>query len=202
LTDLAIYGHLPNIRFFRLSIAHNKSLPYDSTATAWRDGRAVEGAALEKRYTLTGIVGSNPTLSAKTIYYRHDPINNNKAMPQLPKNMKSKILHWSPRILAILFVAFLCLFSIDEFNVFKGWESVLAIVIHLAVPIVVLLATILAWKKDLVETAIFFLFAVYYVYMVGLNHHWSWYASISGPALLTAVLFFINWLYQKKTIKK
>jgi 3-oxoacyl-[acyl-carrier protein] reductase len=31
----------------------------------WRDGRAVEGAALEKRYTLTGIEGSNPSLSAK-----------------------------------------------------------------------------------------------------------------------------------------
>ncbi len=30
-----------------------------------KDGRVVEGAALEKRYTLTGIVGSNPTLSAR-----------------------------------------------------------------------------------------------------------------------------------------
>ncbi len=29
-----------------------------------RGGRAAEGAALEKRYPLTGIVGSNPTLSA------------------------------------------------------------------------------------------------------------------------------------------
>jgi hypothetical protein len=29
-----------------------------------RDGRAVEGARLESVYTLTGIVGSNPTLSA------------------------------------------------------------------------------------------------------------------------------------------
>ena len=29
-----------------------------------RGGRVVEGAALEKRYTFTGIVGSNPTLSA------------------------------------------------------------------------------------------------------------------------------------------
>jgi hypothetical protein len=30
----------------------------------WRGGRAAEGAALEKRYPVTGIVGSNPTLSA------------------------------------------------------------------------------------------------------------------------------------------
>ena len=30
----------------------------------WRDGRVAEGARLESVYTLTGIVGSNPTLSA------------------------------------------------------------------------------------------------------------------------------------------
>ena len=29
-----------------------------------RGGRVVEGAGLENQYTLTGIVGSNPTLSA------------------------------------------------------------------------------------------------------------------------------------------
>ena len=29
-----------------------------------RDGRVAEGARLESVYTLTGIVGSNPTLSA------------------------------------------------------------------------------------------------------------------------------------------
>ena len=34
------------------------------TVTRWRGGRAAEGAALEKRYPFTGIVGSNPTLSA------------------------------------------------------------------------------------------------------------------------------------------
>jgi hypothetical protein len=30
-----------------------------------RDGRVAEGARLESVYTLTGIVGSNPTLSAR-----------------------------------------------------------------------------------------------------------------------------------------
>ena len=33
----------------------------------WRDGRAVEGARLESVYTVKGIVGSNPTLSAKDV---------------------------------------------------------------------------------------------------------------------------------------
>jgi hypothetical protein len=37
--------------------------------TTWRGGRVVEGAALEKRYTGNGIVGSNPTLSAIAIIF-------------------------------------------------------------------------------------------------------------------------------------
>jgi hypothetical protein len=32
-----------------------------------RDGRVAEGARLESVYTLTGIVGSNPTLSASNL---------------------------------------------------------------------------------------------------------------------------------------
>ena len=32
----------------------------------WRDGRVVEGARLESVYTVKGIKGSNPFLSAKT----------------------------------------------------------------------------------------------------------------------------------------
>lgn len=108
--------------------------------------------------------------------------------------MKNKFLHWSPRILSILFVSFLCLFSFDGFTEFNGWQTILAVAMHLLIPAVVLLGTIIAWKKDLVGTAVFFFFAIYYVYMVGLDRHWSWYLSISGPALLTAGLFFVNWL--------
>lgn len=112
--------------------------------------------------------------------------------------MKTKFLYWSPRILSIMFVAFLCLFSFDGFTEFNGWQTILAVIIHLAIPAVVLLGTIIAWEKDLVGTAIFLFFAVYYVYMVGLGRHWSWYASISGPALLISMLYLLNWFQSKK----
>ena len=36
----------------------------DELLWLWRGGRAVEGARLESVYTVKGIVGSNPTLSA------------------------------------------------------------------------------------------------------------------------------------------
>jgi cell division protein FtsW (lipid II flippase) len=112
--------------------------------------------------------------------------------------MKNKLLYWSPRILSILFVAFLCLFSFDGFTEFNGWQTILAVTMHLLIPAVVLFGTLIAWKKDLVGTVIFFFFATYYVYMVGLNRHWSWYVSISGPALLVGILYLLNWFQNKK----
>jgi len=114
--------------------------------------------------------------------------------------MKNKILYWAPRVLSVLFVGFLCLFSFDGFTEFNGWETVLAVVIHLAIPAIVLLGTIVAWKVDLAGAAIFFFFAGYYIYMVGFDRHWSWYVSISGPALLVGILYLLNWFQKNKTV--
>ncbi|HPW34544.1 MAG TPA: hypothetical protein PK367_02160 [Candidatus Paceibacterota bacterium] len=116
--------------------------------------------------------------------------------------MSNKILYWAPRVLSLLFVAFLCLFSLDGFTEYKGWETILALLIHLSVPIIVLLATIWAWKKDLVGTVMFFGFAIYYVYTVGLNRHWSWYVAISGPAVVIGILFLIDWIKKYKLSHK
>ena len=110
----------------------------------------------------------------------------------------NKFLFWGPRVLSIMFVVFLGLFSLDSFAEFNGWQTILAFAIHLVIPAVVLLGAIIAWKKDLVGTAIFFFFSVYYVGMTGLGHHWSWYASISGPALLIGILYLANWFQNKK----
>lgn len=112
--------------------------------------------------------------------------------------MLKDFLHWSPRILSVLFVGFLWLFSFDGFAGIGSWQAIAAYAVHLIVPAAVLLGTVIAWKRDLVGTMIFFFFAGYYAYMVGLDRHWSWYASISGPAVLIGVLYLLNWLQNKK----
>ena len=111
--------------------------------------------------------------------------------------MKNKFLYWSPRILSIFFVIFLSLFCFDSFDEFDGWKSIIATLIHLIIPFIVLIGIIIAWKRDMVGAVIFCVLAIYYVFMVGFNRHWSWYASISGPALFIAILFFLNWWYGK-----
>ena len=44
-----------------------------SFVACWTGGRVAEGVGLENRYTLTGIVGSNPTLSVDSLL-DHSPI--------------------------------------------------------------------------------------------------------------------------------
>jgi len=112
--------------------------------------------------------------------------------------MKNKFLHWSPRVLSLLFIAFLSIFALDVFSEYHGLAVLPALFMHLLIPLILLIAIIAAWKWDIVGAIVFFIFALYYVWMVGLDRHWSWYVSISGPAVIIGGLFLLNWLQKKK----
>jgi hypothetical protein len=114
--------------------------------------------------------------------------------------MPKKFLYWSPRILSLLFVVFLSLFSLDVFNEYQGLAMLPALFMHLLLPIILLLAIIAAWKWDLVGAIVFLAFALYYVWMVGFNRHWSWYVTISGPAIIIGYLFLLNGLQKKQKL--
>ena len=45
--------------------------------------------------------------------------------------MPKKLIYWSPRILLILFILFLALFSLDVFDEAAGfWQTALALLMH------------------------------------------------------------------------
>jgi hypothetical protein len=115
--------------------------------------------------------------------------------------MTLKIIYWLPRILSIGFILFLSLFSLDVFSEYSGWNIVLPLLIHLIPSFVLLGVAMISWKYDLVGTAVFLGFAIFYIFMAGLNRPWSWYASISGPAAIVGILFLINWWLQRRRIK-
>lgn len=57
-----------------------------------------------------------------------------------------RVLFWTPRVLCILFAAFLSLFSLDVFGAGLGvGETVLALLLHLLPVFVVILVLIVAW---------------------------------------------------------
>lgn len=113
-------------------------------------------------------------------------------------NLK-RFLYWTPRVLCILFAAFLGLFALDVFGeAYTFWESVLAFLIHLAPVYAVLLVLLLAWRWEWVGTVAFAGLAVFYVVSTGGRQHWSAYAIISGGLVVLSVLFLLNWIYRKQ----
>jgi hypothetical protein len=109
-----------------------------------------------------------------------------------------KIIYWLPRVLSIAFVLFLSLFSLDVFSEYSGWGVALPLLMHLVPSMVLLVVVLVSWKYDLAGAAAFLVFAVWYVSSVGLGHHWSWYAGISGPSAIVGILFLLSWLKKSK----
>jgi len=114
--------------------------------------------------------------------------------------MSKKFLYWSPRLLSVLFIIFLSIFSLDVFGEYHGLVLLQALFMHLIIPLILLLAIILAWKWELIGAIIFVAFAIGYVLIAGFNRPWSWYVLISGPAVIIGILFLLNWI--KKIRKK
>ena len=80
---------------------------------------------------------------------------------------------------------------------YTGWDLVLALFMHLLPPLILLGVVVISWKYDLVGAVVFFGFAVFYVFAAGFDRPWSWYAFISGPALIVAALFLVSRLQKK-----
>jgi len=109
-----------------------------------------------------------------------------------------KIIYWLPRILSIGFVLFISLFALDVFSEHSGWSVIPALFMHLLPSFVLLGIIIVVWKHDLMGAAIFLILAVFYIWMVGFDRPWSWYAFISGPAAIVGILYFISWFQKRK----
>jgi len=111
---------------------------------------------------------------------------------------KRRVIYWLPRVLSIAFVLFLSLFSLDVFTEYTGWDLILALFMHLLPSLVLLGIVIISWKYDLVGAIVFSGFAIFYIFAAGFNRPWSWYAFISGPAIIVGILFFITWLQKRR----
>ena len=112
--------------------------------------------------------------------------------------MSNKFLYWSPRILSVLFIIFLSIFALDVFGEYHGLALFQALFVHLLIPLILLLAVVLAWKWELIGAIVFIIFAIGYVLTMGFNRPWSWYVLVSGPSVIIGILFLLNWIQKIK----
>jgi hypothetical protein len=113
------------------------------------------------------------------------------------KATSKRLLFWTPRVLCLLFAAFISVFALDVFEGgFGGWKTVLALLVHLIPTFLILVVLAVSWRWEWVGALLFSGLAVCYMVLFWGRFHWSVYAVISGPLCLLGVLFFLNWLWR------
>ena len=107
-----------------------------------------------------------------------------------------RFLFWTPRVLCLLFAAFISVFALDVFEGHHGsLETTIALAMHLIPTAAILLILALSWRWEWVGAAIFPALGIFYMVAFAGRFHWSAYASIAGPLLLLGALFLINWIF-------
>ncbi|MBP7149369.1 MAG: hypothetical protein KBD01_17700 [Acidobacteria bacterium] len=108
--------------------------------------------------------------------------------------MRSRILFWAPRALAVLFALFLGMFALDVFSEGAGaFDMVVALGVHLVPALLVLIVLALAWRREAIGVAGFVALGAAYVVVAWGRFPLATYVVITGPLLLLALLFALSW---------
>lgn len=116
----------------------------------------------------------------------------------------NRFLYWTPRVLSIIFILFLAMFSLDVFEGHYGfWGTILGLFMHNIPSLVLLIVLIISWRYEIVGGIVFILAGLLYVIMATrrtLEWHTAlcWSLTIAGPAFLIGILFMINWFKKKQ----
>lgn len=120
----------------------------------------------------------------------------------------NKYLYWAPRILSIMFILFLMLFSLDIFDMeLDFWGTALGLFMHNIPALFLLVILIISWKYEIVGGIIFTLAGTLYIARLLMTilrtppPQWFmlfWSLPIAGPALLVGILFLVCWFKKKK----
>lgn len=119
-----------------------------------------------------------------------------------------KFIFWTPRILAILFLLFLAMFSLDVLQPgLSFWEIAVGLFMH-NIPALILLAVLaVSWKYEIVGGIAFVLAGLLYIgqmvknsFAAGFEFYMLSYSLIiAGPALFIGILFFVGWNRKRKS---
>jgi hypothetical protein len=112
---------------------------------------------------------------------------------------KKRALLWTPRILGIMFAAFIGIFALDVFDGSSGfWTTAMALLLHLIPTAIILIVVALSWRWEWVGGVLFIAFAaLYLIALWGRRLPWSVYLVMSGSLFLVGILFLINWVFRR-----
>lgn len=122
------------------------------------------------------------------------------------------ILYWTPRVLTILFTAFLALFALDVFGEdYTFWETLVALFMHLIPNFLLIILLVIAWKWERVGGVLFIgLGLLFMVWFGGIDvltrntaagfraENWFGGLLVPGFVALVGVLFLLDQAYRKR----
>ena len=109
--------------------------------------------------------------------------------------LTKRLLFWSPRILSIIFAAFISLFALDVFGPgYSFAETIVALAMHLIPTAIFLALLVISWRWEVVGAVVFPVLGLLYIASFQGRFHWSVYLIIAGPLFLIGGLFLCDWL--------
>ena len=115
------------------------------------------------------------------------------------KEPRKTILYWCPRVLSILFTAFISILALDVFS--EGYsfgELLIALFMHLVPTFVIILFIIIAWKREWIGAIFLLGLAIFYIIVFRSELDWVILLIIPLPLLLCSILYLLSWEQTKK----
>ena len=118
----------------------------------------------------------------------------------------NRFIYWTPRVLSIMFLCFLALFSLDMISPgLSFWQIAAGLFLH-NIPVFLLLIVLsISWKREIIGGIVFIIVGIFFTVrmlatMLMNKFEWGGLSQliIAAPALLTGILFIINWLKKRR----
>jgi len=124
--------------------------------------------------------------------------------------ISTRVLHWLPRIICIMGILFISMFSIDALNSeLTIWQQIWSLSMHLIPSFVLILLLLLSWKRELIGGIIFMIIGlgfspIIFIHNFKMNQSiWMSLGVISVitiPFAIVGVLFILSHYRKKKSI--
>jgi len=121
------------------------------------------------------------------------------------------LLHWAPRVLTIIAILFISLFSLDSFQAGMPLkDQILGWLMHMIPSFVLIIVLIIAWKWENIGGIIFLsvglAFSPFVFWGNYVNNHSVWMSlliifTITLPFVLVGVLFILSYHTKRKAVE-
>ena len=124
--------------------------------------------------------------------------------------ISTRVLYWLPRIICIIGILFISMFSIDTLNSeLTIWQQILSLSMHLIPSFVLIFLLLLSWKRELIGGIIFMIIGlgfspIIFIHNFKMNQSiWMSLGVISVitiPFAIVGMLFIVSHYRKKKSI--